>query len=235
MNLADLCVKEVSDLDLQRGLIEEYDTGFVKMFHKSMDIKRFIKSIKSYTLLENGNVNLIDQIHCMMVENISLDTKVLEASGVEKVDGLKAPSIKDRLYPMTGIHCVDTVSMILTFGDGSSGVSLALLSDVLTTFGVPTEVLGADDYPITLKYGDMSVLIAPRIGYEVDDETKYIKFDFKSWCPQLYGEKPNDITMTQLMALIMSMPIDSTIEDLIKQMASLHNATTKVKNSEDFF
>lgn len=261
MDLEQYTKKEVDIVDIERGANPVFGDGYMKTFAKSINMDKFMRGIGGYRRLDNGKCNLVDHAHVLMVSNITVDIdkygtvcSVCNGSGksldeictscngsgkipdMDESPNLKPPSLDMNRFSDAELFAVDGDSLIFTHDGGKTGtaVNLNYFSDVINTFGVPTRILCTDDYPIIIEYDDMTVLLAPRINTGEDYGDVFV-FDFEKWCPQVYGKKMTNITNTQISELIYSLPLDSTIRELIDRMGYLRVQKDKQKSVMEVF
>jgi len=230
--MKELDVKDVDWIDIERGAIKEFDDkSFIQSFNGSKSLKDYLKGQSQYSENENGNYNFVDPSHVSMTINVNVDISLFD---LEK-GNVKEPNLDYENMGNAEVYAVsENRNVVFSSECGMTEVSREYLIDAIRVFGVPDKILCGEDYPLVMYFGDIKYLLAPRIGSGDGYET-YYRFDFKQWCPQLYGIKPKDITGGQLLSLIHSSPLDSTIESLIKKMNSLRISEEKTQNTEDFF
>ena len=236
MKLEDIKIEEVDWTDVERGKHKGFNSDFVKKFQKNMTLKKYLLMFRQYTKRDDGKYNLSGCAFCVNLTNMDIDIETSCASDIEEVGGVgkRVEEFRSNLSDAKLVCVTDCNSLIFGNDKGEcTAVSGYYLSMILNTFGVPDKVMCADDYPMLFSFGDVDAWLAPKIDREIT--WKGIKFDFKQWCPYLYGIKPNDITKNQLLDMIYSVPLDTTVETLIKNMQSLRMSDGKTQNTEDYF
>jgi len=231
--MKDLDFEEIDWMDIERGEIKEFkEKSFINAFRGVKSLKNYVNGQLQYSKNEDNTYNFVDPSHVCMTMNLDIDISLFD---IEE-GGVKEPPLNcdETMATAELIGVSKTGNLMFGSSKGTSQVSLAYISEAIRVFGIPDRVLCGEDYPLIMYFGKTKYLLAPRIN-SGDEYDKYYKFDFKQWCPQLYGIKPNDITKGQLLDMIYSAPLDTTVETLIKNMQSLRLSDGKTQNTEDFF
>lgn len=246
MDMEAVKIKKVNWIDVEKGRIDGYSDEFWKRFlSRNVDVITFLQFYPTYSELDNGKYDFISQDHCSCILNIDVDLKAVHNKmsllnkdkdyihSVAEI-GNKMEGVRPLLKPVR-IACADDCGgMIFATEDGKGTCAAQYrIADILGAFGVPDEVLGGDDIPLLFKYGDMEVWLAPQIDSSIEYDG--IAFDFKHWCPELFGIKKNNPSAKDIMKLIYSLPKDTTIEELMTRISSLRMADGKTQDVEEYF
>lgn len=187
----------------------------------SMTIDRFLKKYfivggdevkyRGVTDPGDGTVSIVDSCHVMIVSRVPLDN-------IEVDESLKLPVVSlDQKVELTGCASED---IVVLSGDGFENYyNYRYFVDAVKVFGEVKSMNTREDYPVRIEFvSGVVVLIAPRIGGELDDDIYRVK-DVDAWLPEMFGKKK--CSANEKISYLYKMDPDMKLGDALERMEGL--------------
>ena len=184
------------------------------------------------TVLSNGNYILVNFAHVCLINNISINTSKYSIDISDH--SIKVPDIK-----LSSVELLRVCESGLVFGNdqGETIIGFTYIIPIIKAFGKPDLIESGPNYPIRLTFGEIEILIAPRIESEGNVQLETYDMDLQTWLPEMYGMKLRKLNRYQILDILSSMNPDTPISEVINYIHTIEVETipeTKFKPLSKF-